>query len=84
MSLWRYEENFFFIFRDDGVFYNELETRVRSLDSNRFFILALSGSFEQEETEAWPADQQQQASGEAQASQQAGTQDAEVGWWSST
>jgi len=24
-----YEENFFFIFRDDGVFYNELETRVR-------------------------------------------------------
>jgi len=24
-----YEENFFFLFREDGVFYNELETRVR-------------------------------------------------------
>merc|ERR1712141_302774 len=24
-----YEENFFFLFRDDGVYYNELETRVR-------------------------------------------------------
>ncbi|XP_076816610.1 RNA polymerase II-associated factor 1 homolog [Clavelina lepadiformis] len=24
-----YEENFYFVFRDDGVFYNELETRVR-------------------------------------------------------
>merc|ERR1719342_740520 len=24
-----YEENFFFLFRGDGVFYNELETRVR-------------------------------------------------------
>lgn len=24
-----YEENYFFVFRDDGVFYNELETRVR-------------------------------------------------------
>ncbi|KAH7934339.1 hypothetical protein HPB49_025009 [Dermacentor silvarum] len=24
-----YEENYFFVFRDDGVYYNELETRVR-------------------------------------------------------
>merc|ERR1712079_469357 len=24
-----YEENFFFLFRGDGVYYNELETRVR-------------------------------------------------------
>jgi hypothetical protein len=24
-----YEENFFFLFRDEGVYYNELETRVR-------------------------------------------------------
>ena len=24
-----YEENFFFLFREEGVFYNELETRVR-------------------------------------------------------
>merc|ERR1719225_1390612 len=24
-----YEENFFFLFREDGIYYNELETRVR-------------------------------------------------------
>ncbi|KAG5443697.1 RNA polymerase-associated factor [Clonorchis sinensis] len=37
-----YEENYFFVFRKDGVFYNELETRVRLSKRRK---LTQSGSF---------------------------------------
>ncbi|CAH8664402.1 unnamed protein product [Dicrocoelium dendriticum] len=37
-----YEENYFFVFRKDGVFYNELETRVRLSKRRK---LAHSGTF---------------------------------------